>query len=830
MRAAAHVAPRLQSPQGMMDPIKAAFRDMVFAVRSLRRTPGFTFIAILTLGLGIGANTSMFSVLAGYQLRPSPYPSSERLERIYRATPQISRGSVSSADYLELKTDTSGYGQVATYGNASMNLSEPGQAAEMVPGLRISANLFSVLGMEPGLGRSFRPEEETPGNHRVLIISHRYWQNRFGGDADIIGRQVRVDGEPFQIVGVMPENFSDWRHLSFINLYRPLALDDEEKNDRSTIWLRLVGRRSDAIPPARAGEFIASVGKRLAEDFPVENAESNWHTVPIGKSWVEASAAGVMTMLVGLSGFVLLIACSNLANLLLARTMARAREFAVRGALGASRARLLLPLLIESLLVALAGGALAVFVASWTFDWIAVASGGDSGNVGVVLTLDWRVLGWLFGVSLFTAVAFGVVPAMFAQRLDLNSTLKSGSRGSTADRGHQRFRQFLIVGQFVLAMVLLAGAGLFIHGLHELNNRRHGWESDNLVTGTVLLPAATYGTDEKIRDFQRLTLERFEALPGVTSASLSYSMPFFGLAETRKYVVAGREAPQAGHEPAAVINGVTPQYFETVGTPLLSGRAFNAGDTLTSPRVFIINAAMARGLFGDQSPIGQRISQAGVESGESGEIVGVVGDVQSVWAEPDPVLYQLYQPMAQEPRRLNEIAVRTTGVPPAALVESIRATMMSLDPDLPVRRLQPAEETIAVANYQLGVLRSLLSALGLLGLGLASLGIYGVMARTTIQRRGEFGIRIALGAQAGDITRLVLRSGATLALLGAGIGLMGALAVAELLAMAFPRMEIQNVPILLGVTLLLVAIGLLACYIPARSASKVNPNDTLRAE
>ncbi len=379
-------------------------------------------------------------------------------------------------------------------------------------------------------------------------------------------------------------------------------------------------------------------------------------------------------------------------------------------------------------------------------------------------------------------------------------------------------------------MVLLAGAALFVRGLHEVNNRRHGWESDRLVTGTVVLPTTTHPGDEDITDFQRLALERLEALPGVASASISYSMRFFGLAETRKYVVAGRETPEPGREPAAVINGVSPHYFETVGTRLLSGRAFGEGDTATSAKVFIINDAMGRGLFGAESPIGRRIAQAGGKTFEWGEIVGVVGDVRSVYADRVPGAYQLYQPLTQEPRRSGEIAVRTAGIPPATIVDDIRTTIMSIDPDLPVRRLQPAEKTIARVNYQEGVLGSILSALAVLGLGLAALGTYGVIARTMAQRTGEFGIRLALGAQAFAITRLVLASGAKLALIGSALGLLGALGVSRLIAAGFPGIQMNSFPVVIGVTALLIAIAQMACYFPARHASRISPTEALRAE
>jgi putative ABC transport system permease protein len=806
------------------------FRDLRFAIKSLQRTPGFTLIAVITLGLGIGANTSMFSILDGYLLRPAPYPDRDRLERIYRTTPQNPRGGFSAADYLDLRLEMSGYGEIAAYAISDMSLSEPGKPAEVAEGLRVSANLFSTLGTKPMLGRAFRPDEEILGNHHVLIISHRYWQEHFGGDSLIVGRTLRLDAEPYEIVGVLPATFSDWRHLYGVDFFRPLGFDEKEIQDRNSTPLRLVGLRSSRLTRAQGEAFIAGFGRRLAADFPAANAESTWLSMPIDDTFLPRYGRDLMLMLIGLSGFVLLIACSNLANLLLARTMAHAREFAVRSALGASRFQMLRPLVVESLLLAFAGGFCAILVAMWTFDWIAVASAGDNG-VGVVLKLDWHMLTWAFGACVFTALGFGVAPALFALRLDLNTTLKSGSRGTTGDRGHRRFRNALIVGQFALAMVLLAGAANFVRGVHELNNRRHGWESDQLVTGTVVLPTGTYPGGKEVTDFQRLALERLEALPGVVSASVSYSMPFFGLSAPRKYLIAGRETPEPGHEPVADINGISPHYFETVGTRLLSGRAFNAGDTPDSPKVFIINQAMARGLFGDESPIGQRIARAGGQTLDWGEIVGVVGDVQSVYPNPIVVTtYQLYQPMAQEPLSSNEIAVRTAGIAPSTLVAEIRATMMSLDPDLPVRKLQPAEARIARANYQMGVLGTILSALAVLGLGLASLGVYGVIARTVAQRTGEFGIRLALGAQAGDITRMVLTSGAKLALLGSAIGLLGAFGVSRLITMAFPSIQTSSVSVLIGATVFLLAIAQIAGYIPARYASRINLTEALRAE
>ena len=810
--------------------LERALKDLRFALRQLAKSPGFTLLAVITLGLGIGANTAMFSVLNGILLKPLPYADGAQLDAIYRTTAQNPEGAVSPADFLDLQREMGGYGEIAAYAYANMSLSEPGQPAEMPRSILVTPNLFATLETRPQLGRDFHSREGLPGNDRVLILSQRYWQNRFGGRADVIGRTVRVNGEPYEIVGVLPESFNDWRHLGWVDLFSPLAFDNAKAADRSATMLQLIGRRSGNVSRTEADAFIARFGARLAADFPAVNAGSTWHTVPLND--IIAGNRGPRTtlaMLIGLSAFVLLIACSNLANLLLARTMARAREFAVRSALGASRTQVLRPLIAESLLLALAGGACAVVVARWTGDWLAARSTADNGEQ-VVLALDGRVLGWALAASLVTALAFGLAPALFALRLNLNDTLKSGARGTTGGRGHQRFRHGLIVGQFALAMVLLAGAALFIRGLDELNHRRAGWESEHLITGDIILPAAGYPDAERITAFHRLTVERLEALPGVAAASISSFTPFFPWYDSRRYVVGGRELPERGQEPAAIVNSVSPRYFETVGTRVLAGRAFTERDTLTAPKVFIISQAMAAGLFGQENPLGRRLAQAGVEPAQWGEIVGVAANMIPVLPDPGPVTWQLYQPMAQEPRARNEIAVRTTGVASSALIDAIRTTMTGLDPDLAVRKLQPADASIDSANFQMGVLRDMLASFAVLGLGLATLGIYGVIARTMAQRTNEFAIRLALGASIRDITRLVLTSGVKLALLGAALGLLGALGVSRLLAASFPGMRLDSPPVLLGTTLLLIAVALVACWLPARRAGKVDAMLALRAE
>ncbi len=803
-------------------------QDLHLGVRSLLKSPGFSLLAVVTLGLGIGINTGMFSAFNSILLRPLPYANPAQLERLYRATPQNPDGNFSAADFRDLRSAVGPYGEVAAYQLGDAGLADPGRPAEMASAARITANLFPLLGTAMQLGRNFRSAEEPHGSDRVVILSQRCWQNRFGGRPDIIGHSVRVDGEPHEIIGVLPLAFNDWRHMGNIDFFRPLGLEPDAAADRYLQLLRILGRRSGPLSRPEADAFIAGLGARLAADYAAENTGATWRIVPLTELVAGENGPVMFKMLMCLSGFVLLIACSNLANLLLARTMARAREFAVRGALGASRLQLLRPLLIEALLLALAGGVIAVIVALWVDDWLSFRSTGDNGE-RVLIALDWRVLAWAFGASLATALAFGLAPALFALRLDLNGTLKNGGRGSTGGRGHQRFRQLLIVGQFALAMILLTGATLFIRGLDELNHRRSGWESERLVSGSVLLPAGTYATPEKILQFQRLTLQRLAALPGVASAGLAATMPYFNWPDSRKYLVEDRPRPEPGKEPAALFNSVSPDYFATVGTHVLTGRGFTTDDKAGTARVYVISQSLARNLFGEADPVGGRLALAAAQP-QWGEIVGVVNDVVSTVPEADAAALQVYQPMAQDPRLRFEIAVRATGAVPSTLVDSVRRTMAELDPDLPVRKLQPADAIIFRANYQQGVLRDMLSSFAVLGLGLASLGIYGVIARTIAQRTGEFAIRLALGASVRDITRLVLGAGVKQALLGSTLGLLGAVGVARVLAADFPNMHLESLPVLVGTTLLLVGVALVACWIPARRAGKVDAMTVLRAE
>lgn len=802
-------------------------KDLAFAARQLRRSPGFTLLAILTLGLGIGANTAMFSVTNGIMLKPLPYANIDRLERLWRATPQFREGNFAAADVVALREAEAAYGEFAAYRIRPASLADSGAPAELASSALATANFFPLLGVQLELGRAFRPGEDTPGRDKVVILSQRVWRNRYGARPDILGQTVRIDGEPHEVIGILPASFNDWRHLGNIDFFRPLALTPAQAADRRDQSFRVIGLRAPTTDAPRAAAFLAELSARQARAFPAENGGTSWWSEDL----IIASygSPATLALLVALSGFVLVLACANLANLYLVRTMTRTREFAVRAALGASRLQLMRPLLAESLLLSAAGGAVALLVIQAFHEWARVRSTGDNGEQ-VNFAIDPKVLAWTLGASLLTALAFGLLPALQARRVDLNETLKSGARGSTGGRGTQLFRRLLVVGQFALALVLLSGAALFIRGLDDLHRRRGGWEAAQLITGTIALPSAGYRDDDSIRAFQRLALERLRALPGVESASFASFAPYFFWSEILKFQIDNQPRPAAGLEPAARINTVDEPYFATVGTPLVAGRLFGAGDTATSPRVYVVGQSTARTLFPDGNALGRRLAPATDGVPEWGEIVGIVADVETVEPDANLVPHQIYRPAVQHPRRSFELFVRVHGAAPASFVPALRAAFVALDPDLPVRALRPAQQSIDRSLYQLGVLRDMLAAFGLLGLALAAMGIYGVLARTMAQRNGEFAIRLALGATASQITRLVFSSGARLTLAGALLGLVGAVGVAHVLIANYPGIRANSVLILGATTAFLMGIALLACWLPARRASQVDAISALRAD
>lgn len=796
------------------------WQDLRYTFRTLRRSAVVTVIAVLTLVFGIGLNTSMFAFMNALLFRPLPFQEPANLVRVFRTTAENKSGGFSPAEYLALRQAESELGRFTAYRPSNLTLSDFNQPVEW---FQVSANLFDVLGVQPTQGRSFRPEDETPGNDRVVLISTALWQDLFAGAADVVGRTVQASGVTYEVIGVLPPSAGDPRLFGRVGLFSPLSFNDAARIDRTTRTISVLGRRGPGIPDARMQAFIASMGARMAADSPAANAGTGWRSEGLPDSNTGRTGRAILAMLLGLSAFVLLIACSNLANLLLARSIDRAREFAVRTALGASRMQLIRTVVLESLVLAAAGGAGAVLLAAWTTNWLqsVVVDGG-----GPAIPMDWRVLVFAAAVSLSTVLFCSVGPALFTGRISTSDTLKSGGRGATAARGHIRARNAFLVGQFALAMILLAGAAFFVRGALLMWSQQYGWSADGVAQAEFALPTERYPEDADIIAFQQRAIARLRRTPGVESVSIAYGLPYMGLRGTAHYVGDGEES-----RPLTVkINGVSPSYFDVTGTRLVAGRVFDESDTATSPRVAIISETMAHRLFPDGSSLGRRVAGADGESRVWMAVIGVVADVRPIDFAQEPVPFQLYQPTTQDPRRGLMLAVRVGGGTPGAIVPAMRSAIAELDPDLVVRRLGTATNRMQEVTTSMSLVARLLTVFAVLGLLLAALGIYGAMTRMVAQRTDEIGLRMALGAQARNVLGLVLASGARIVGIGIAIGLVGAFALSHLLGSMLPSMETSSGLVGSGATAILTAVALLACYLPARRATRVDPIVALRSE
>jgi putative ABC transport system permease protein len=802
------------------------------AFRSLSHTPGFTAIAILTLALGIGMNTAMFSMLNGFLLRPLSYPHVGQLFRLDRASPQRPFGDHSVANVSDLTRESAGFADLAAFRYWGFTLTEPDHPADMPFALRVTANYFDVLGVKPEYGRGFLPEEDAVGKNNVIIISHTYWKARFGGAPNTLGRTVRIDGAPTEIVGILSasDEADATRLTGALNIYRPMGFSTGDLANRTDNSVSVIGRCREGVTPSQTAAQFATLARRLASDHPAENANLDLRIRSLQSTTLAGVGRTTTFLLIGLSGFVLLIACGNLANLLLARAIARAREFSIRAALGASRTQLLKPLALECLLLAIGGGLAATLVSVWTSAWLAQRFGGP-GNA-VDFSTDGRVLFFTIALSLLTALLFGVAPAWWAARVDVNDSLKSGARGSTGSRAQHSYRQVLLVAQFALALILLAGAGFFIGGIARLTHVRSGWHPDALITGSVNLASTKYNSAEPIIAFHNGLRERLLALPGVANVAVSYEEPLFDAPAQRSFRVEGREPPLPGQEAVAFTNGVSASYFDTVGTRLRRGRLFDTTDTLTSQPVVVINETMARTLFPGQEALGHRL---GVVDNNPvvlwAEIVGIVEDVHAQRVQPSPIVFQVYKPFVQEAWQYVTISVRASD--PAripALLDPIRRTVAALDPDQPVTNLLPALLRIErnVGFWQ--TINQLLILFAGLGLLLAALGVYGVTARLVAQRTAEIGLRLALGAQIRDIVKLVLGGGLRTTLTGAVVGLIGAFLLSYFLTQKLPVFGGNGILPVATATVLLVTLATLACWLPAWRATKVDPAVALRSE
>jgi putative ABC transport system permease protein len=801
-------------------------QDVRYSLRLLLKHKGFAVVAVLTLALGIGINTAMFSVLNTFLFRSLPYPHSQQLVRVFRTSPHSQSWPHSPANFFDQHDQNTVFEKMAAYNFVSRNLTEQGRTAERLLSLAATADFFPLLGVAPAHGRVFRPEEFEPNADNVVVLTDRFWNRRFGGDPNVVGRKIQLDGKTVEIVGVMPPGFEHPMLWGPIDTWQPLTFTPERKTNRGNNFLSSFGRLKPGVTTRQAEQSMVALAANLGEQNSSNEGESV-RLEALQRSMSDSIGRTVMWFTFGLAGFVLLIACANLANLQLVRTAARSRELAVRAALGARRWRLLQQSLTESILLAIIGGLISLAIAVLAVRFISVRLFTDL--PGARVQLDYKVFGFALLCSLVTGVLFGTVPAWLASRADVNQALRENSRGSTAGRSQHRLRHTLIVGEVAFAMVLLAAAGLFLRGLQRFMNSDPGWRVDGLAMAQMTLRGDKYKEDKQRVVFLTELENRLKTLPGVQHAAISGSSPVFGFNSSSSFLVEGLPEPPPDKYWEMFYEPVSSDYFETVGARLKQGRTFNQADTSDHPNVVIINETAARTFWPNESPIGRRISSTGPKK-EFFEIVGVVNDLAFPGSLGEPYTrFEAFQPVAQVAPAYLTIALRTS-MNPEALANTLRSSVAGLDSDLPVYRIRSARATVDQGLGSISLLGSLLGAFAVVGLMLAAIGIYGVVSYTVVQRTGELGIRVALGAQRRDVMWLVLGKGAFLVVSGALLGVAGAYAVSRVLISLIPSLPTRD-PLILAITSLgLVVVALVACYIPARRATKVDPLVALRSE
>jgi putative ABC transport system permease protein len=794
-------------------------QDFKYGLRMMRRGPGFAAVAVLTLALGIGANTAIFSVVNAVLLRPLPYRDPARLVTVLHDGWK----PVAPANFLDWREQSGSFESIAAAQLWSLTMTGR-ERPEQLEVLQTSAEMFQVLGVDAALGRTFAAGEDQPGREHVVVLSHGFWQRRFGGGTDVVGRQVMLDGEPYTVVGVMPPDFQFapfW--ATHAEAWVPLNLG-RRVGDRRGQSLRVFARLKDGVTLGQARAEMETINRRLAEQYPRENEGLTASVDPLHEKVVGKSRPALLIIL-GAVGFVLLMACANVANLMLTKSALRQREIAVRIALGAGRWRVVRQLLTESLILSFAGGAAGLLLAAWSNK--ALASLGPETLPRVrTASLDAGVLLFTLGLSVCVGLLFGLAPALHSTKTDLTESLKSRAQGSARGRRHERVRQLLVVGEVAVSLVLLVGGGLMMRSFLRLTSVDPGFDPRGVTTATVRLAGPRYASDEqRAAFFQRLTTQ-LSSLPGVRSASAVNHLPLGGDVWTFGYTVEGRPAPPDSERPSAVYRVVRPEYFRTMGAALLQGRDFTERDDASAPGVVVVNEALARRQWPGEEPLGKRMTVNG-EGARPREVVGVVRDLkQGEWASvPQPEMY-LPHLQAASPRSMTLVIRASSDA--TEIGPWVRREVWALDSELPVSRVASMEE---VASESVGQQRFNTLLIGLFAataLLLAAVGVYGVMSHAVAQRTHEIGVRVALGARGHDILRLIIGQGLALTLTGLAVGLAGALALMRVLDSLLYEVSVTDPLIFGGVAAALTLTALLACYIPARRATKVDPMVALR--
>jgi putative ABC transport system permease protein len=808
--------------------------DLRLAMRRLRRQPGFSALAITILALGLGAATAMFSLVDGLLLRPLPFGDADRLVRIHRTLgggPDSGDKGPSVGAFLAYRALTDVFAGVAAIDMRDTRFEgQPGEPPDMLWAAGVTPDFFDVLQVRPHLGRSFLPDEYQRGRDHVVLLSTQLWQTRFGGDPAILGRQIRLDDQSYTVVGVMPpELYEPLRFWSRGSLWRPQSFWAGASNEDFVPLMRVMARLAPGVSWSTADAAVQAVVARMERERPTG---SGARLVRPQAEGLDVAGRRSTWLTLGLAVFVLLIACINLAGVQLARMASRGQDLAVRIALGASRGRLMRELVIESVVLSVAGGALGLVVADWCAGLIAsrITTGYVRATVGAPVQLDLRVFGFALALVLVTGVLVGAVPAWLSARGAVAGTLRTAGRGATT-RSWPRLRQGLVIAELALALVLLAGGGLFVRGLQRFGARDPGWRVDGLLTARLAMERPQYQGAARAPFLDRLEA-RLAALPGVESAALSWSVPLWSNWWVEDFWLQGTARPRPGQAPKAYANAVTPAYFRTTGVSLREGRLFGANDRIETEPVAIVDEAMARELWPGQSALGKRVGGAQGDPAKSDQwktIVGVVADTRpAATLTPAETDYQVYYPLAQVTD--GALAVLRTRGPPAALAADLRRAVADVDPSLAVYEVHTARELVdrSLVNYAL-LAWTLLGFAGL-GLALSALGVYGLFAGYVVERTREIGVRMALGAQAGQVLRLVLRKGLRLALAGGAMGVAGALIVGPVLTSIAPELPAHDPLAVIGLALVLIAVALFACWLPARRAAAMDPMVALRSD